>query len=289
MIEFQQKLMGDQGRNRAFYEALKKVVKKGSTVSDIGSGTGFLSFLAARLGARECHLYESDPEVLFLSKKIAKDNSIKGCHFYQTHSAEMMNPVKTDIVVSETLGNFAYEEHIIEVMNDAKRFLKKGGVVIPQKLTYFVAPVLNARIFDEINVWDRVGYGVNFSKIKEVALNSMYVKTVRRDEVMGGGVAWDEVDFNVKNKSMRSGGGSFKIAKNVKIYGFVLWWDCELVPGVKISTSPFETATHWEQIFLPLKKPVSVKKGDTLSVEIRSDTRYVTEVDVRWVTKVGKM
>ncbi|EKD64035.1 MAG: hypothetical protein ACD_51C00094G0001, partial [uncultured bacterium] len=240
------------------------------------------SFLAAKLGARECHLYESETPMLLLSKKIAKDSGVKGCSFYETYSTEMMNPVKTDIVVSETLGNFAYEEHIIEVMNDAKRFLKKGGVVIPQKLTYFVAPVLSARVFDEINVWNEVGYGVNFSKIKEVACSSMYVKTVKGDEVMGDGVVWDEVDFRVKNKSVRSGSGSFKIAKDAKIYGFVLWWDCELVPGVKISTSPFAKATHWEQIFLPLKKPIVAKKGETVSVEIKSDTRYSVGVDVRW-------
>lgn len=285
MIEFQQKLIGDKWRNQAFYESLKKVVKNGSTVSDIGSGTGFLSFLAMKLGAKGCHLYEGDPDMMVLSRKIAKDSGVKGCCFYETYSMEMINPVKTDIVVSETLGNFAYEEHIIEVMNDAKRFLKKGGVVIPQKLTYFVAPVFSERILDEINVWDKVEYGVNFSKIKEMALNSMYVKTVREDEVMDGrdgARVWDNVDFRVKNSSRRSGGGSWKAPRDVKIYGFVLWWDCELVPGVKITTSPFAKATHWEQIFLPLQKPIAAKKGETVTIKIKSDTGYAAGVDVRW-------
>src|SRR5690348_5123881 len=72
------KLMGDHLRNRAFYDALKRtVVPNKTTVLDIGAGTGFLSFLASQLGAKECSLVESDPDVSTLSMKLAEVNKIQ--------------------------------------------------------------------------------------------------------------------------------------------------------------------------------------------------------------------
>ena len=51
-IEYHRTLIADRVRIAAFHEALSRVVVKGkSTVADIGTGTGLLAFLAAKLGA----------------------------------------------------------------------------------------------------------------------------------------------------------------------------------------------------------------------------------------------
>ena len=82
MIEFQRLILGARVRNDVFVEALRRTVKPGDTVAAIGSGTGFLGFVASRLGAKRCHLYEMDPDALKLSKEIAKRNTIEGCAFH---------------------------------------------------------------------------------------------------------------------------------------------------------------------------------------------------------------
>ena len=41
----------DERRTRPYVEALKRTVKPGDVVLDIGTGTGFFAFLAAQLGA----------------------------------------------------------------------------------------------------------------------------------------------------------------------------------------------------------------------------------------------
>src|SRR5438874_1507214 len=105
MIEFHRQMLGDRVRNQAFHDALKRVIKPGMTMTDIGAGTGVLSFMALKLGAKDCYLYEYG-DILRIAKEIAKQNKIEGCHFIARHSSEEKKPVKTDIVVSETLGNF---------------------------------------------------------------------------------------------------------------------------------------------------------------------------------------
>ena len=113
MIEYQRLIMADRVRTEAFEKALKKVVKPGCTVLDIGSGTGFLAFLAKKFGAGKCILVEREPEFLQMSKEIAKKSSIKDCEFHCSESRDLPASIKADVIVSETLGNFAYEENII--------------------------------------------------------------------------------------------------------------------------------------------------------------------------------
>lgn len=284
MLEFHRLLLGDSIRNKAFAAALKKVIKKGVTVvADIGSGTGFLSFLACEMGARHCYLYEQNPALLELSKKIAADNGIKNCTFIAKHSMEMKNPVRADIVISETLGNYALEENILETLRDARRFLKPGGVMIPQKLAQFVAPVTSKKIMEEIDVWPRLETKINFTRARSASLNNVYVREIKPSDLLQQGAQkWDSVDFTEDEESVRQGHCEWQIESAETIYGFALWWNCELTKGISLSTSPFEKLTHWQQIFLPLSKPLSAQKGEMLELTIISDSRIQVGINVRW-------
>ena len=90
-IELHRKLLGDTVRNAALREALARVLRPGMTVADIGAGTGFLSFLARRLGAAHCYLYEYTG-ALELAKELARRNGISGLTFVNAHSTEVKKP-----------------------------------------------------------------------------------------------------------------------------------------------------------------------------------------------------
>ena len=285
MIDFQRKILGDAVRNRAFEAALRKVIRKGeTTVTDIGSGTGFLAFLAIKLGAKKCYLYEHSA-ALPLSRKIARANGIKNCVFVPVHSSAVESPVRTDIVLSETLGNFATEEHIIENLEDGKRFLRPGGMLIPGKLEQYVAPVISNRIMREIDPWNDVGFGLNLSAARELALHNLYVQNILPEDLLQGEDApkiWDTIDFRKKTSSVRRGDVLWTLKRDAVIYGFAAWWSAQLVPGILLSTSPFAQPTHWEQIFLPLFTPLNVQKGDCVRLRITSDSRLSIGLRVRW-------
>lgn len=280
MIELQRKLIGDTVRNKAFELALKKAVKPGSHIIDLGSGTGFLGFLASRLGAKHVTLIESG-EILDISKKLAARNGIKNCTFLKKHSTDVKGIPSCDVLVSETLGNYALEENIIESVEDAKRFLKPGAVIIPGTISQLVAPVTSPRLKTDIDVWPDVGFDLAFDEAREISLNNIYVKTIRPDDLLPGGTQeWDFVDFAKKNKSIRTKTVTWK--EIATIHGFALWWDAELVPGVHLSTAPDKPLTHWEQIFLPVMKSVTVQKGERVELTITSDSRYDVKINLSW-------
>ena len=289
-IELHRKLLGDKVRNDALALALKRAIKPGCSVADLGAGTGFLSFLARRLGAGHCHLYEYSG-ALELARQLAQANGVEGLTFVEAHSTQVAKPVKADLVVSETLGNFALEEGMLETLADARRFLKPGGTLLPCGLTQFVAPVTSARLQEGIDVWPGVGHGLDLAAARELSLNNMYVRTVLPTDLPGERSArtWDEIDFTpqggAKLSSVRTGKASWDAAAvHGTVHGYALWWTATLVPGVTLTTSPYAPATHWEQVYLPLLEPATLTGKDELVLDLSSDTRR--GVEVGWTTRV---
>lgn len=290
LIEYHRTMLADRVRNEAFYRALERViVPNRTTVADIGSGTGLLGFMARRLGAREVYLYEQ-ADIFGLSQQLARHNRVRNCHFHHDHSTNIFDPQRVDLVVSETLGNYAYEENILEILNDAQRFLKPGGIVMPRRIEQFLVPVVNERYYRELCVWDEVGFGLDFTPAKTIGLNNMYVRTFDPADLAAGLPArrWDQADLTRRNRSVRHGEVAWTFEQPTAVFGFALWWECELVEGVTLSTSPLAPKTHWEQLYLPVLEPITAAAGDKVVVRITSDTRPEVGVAVRWqVTHSG--
>ncbi len=282
MLELQRKLLGDRIRNEAFHAALKNAISPGkSIVLDVGSGTGFLSFLAEQLGAKECWLVESG-DVGALAEVLAKNNGMKRCQFVHAHSGDVPLPT-ADVIVSETLGNYALEEGIISTMNGAREYLKKGGSLIPSSLIQFACPVTSPRIQEEIDVWG-VGYGLDFEAARRISLQNMYVKKMKKTDLLDGGKAakaWDNIDFTAENSDVRDAAIEWTMDTETTVYGIALWWETTLAKGVTLSTSPLAPPTHWEHIYLPLFEPIQCTKGP-LRLSLHSDTSPDVGIRLRW-------
>ncbi len=285
-IEYHRTLIADQVRNQAFHDALKRVIKPGETiVADIGAGTGLMGLIAAKLGAREVYLYET-AEVAGVAAEAIKANRARNCHLMPCHSTEMQDPPRADVIVSETLGNYALEENIIDTLADArKRHLKDGGVIIPGKISQFVAPVISDRIHRELTVWDDVGFGLDLAAAQTMSLNNVYVRRLETGELLERGESarvWDEVDLRSGKSANRKGEASFKLAAPATIYGFAYWWTAELVPGIVLSTAPDAPRTHWEQLYFPLLEPIHAKAGETVMVSLRSRSSEEAGTHLAW-------
>lgn len=119
-------MINDTGRNVYYKRAIEAAVP-GKVVCDIGTGTGLLSILAAKAGAKKVYSVEMDPgradfaikviDKIGLSDKITVINK----NFYETD-------IHADIFVSETIGTPVFNEDIIGI---SKHALRHGGTFIP--------------------------------------------------------------------------------------------------------------------------------------------------------------
>jgi len=290
-IEYHRTLLADRVRNAAFHAALQRVIVAGqTTVADIGAGTGFLGFMAAKLGAARVDLYEA-AEIAGVARKLLRHNHIANARIAEVHSTEVAAPERVDVVVCETLGNYPFEENIIATLNDARaRFLRPGGVVIPHSVEQFVVPVVGERYYQELARWDEVGYGLDFAPAKAMTLNNIYVRWFEASDLLGGGSpakTWDKVVFDRRNKTTRAGKAAWPIDRPTAVYGLALWWRAELVAGVDLATGPLDPRTHWEQLYLPVLAPIEMAAGQTLSAHLRSTTSYERGTNVTWTLAVS--
>jgi protein arginine N-methyltransferase 1 len=286
-IEFHRRMLADRVRHEAFRAALKQAIRPGSsTVADIGAGTGVLAFFARELGAREVWLYDPGA-ALELAEVVAARNSIDGLHFVPARSLDVVDPPQVDVVIAEVLGNFAYEEDVLETLRDAQRFLAPGGTFIPASIEQWVAPVATDRFERDLRSWRDVGFGLDWSDAERMTRNNMYVFAIEpKDLVEGAARSWDSLDFRGPIESRRAGKVSWRPQQVHDVYGFALWWDCALAPGVSLSTSPYRARTHWDQIYLPLLEPLATLTGDELTLHLESETGgSESGIEVRWTVR----
>jgi protein arginine N-methyltransferase 1 len=286
-IEFHRRMLADRVRHEAFYAALKQTIRPGeSTVADIGAGTGILAFLARQLGAPEVWLYDPGA-ALELAEIVAERNDIDGLNFVPARSLDVADPPQVDVVVAEVLGNFAYEEDVLETLRDAQRFLKPGGTLIPQSIVQWAAPVASDRFERDLSSWQRVGFGLDWSDAERITRNNMYVFAIEPGDLLAGPAAqWDALDFTGPIDSRREGTVAWRLDRAAPIHGFALWWECTLAPGVLLSTSPFAPRTHWDQIYLPLLERLEGRPGDELQLTVRCETGGRDEgIAVEWLVE----
>ena len=266
-------MLADRVRHVAFRDALAKIIQPGlTTVADIGAGTGILALLARAAGAREVWLYDPG-QVIALAEAIAARNGVDGLHFIAERSLDVVEPPLVNLVVAEVLGNFAYEEDVLETLRDAKRFLVPGGTLMPRSIVQWAAPVVAERFERDLASWREVGFDLDFADAELLTRNNMYVFAIEPKDLLDAPPqSWDSLDFTTDFDSRRAGIVEWPLATDATIRGVALWWDCTLVPGVVLSTSPFAPRTHWDQIYLPLYAPIDARAGDVLALEVACET-----------------
>lgn len=286
-IEYHRTLIADKPRNEALFAALARAIVKGrSVVADIGAGSGLLGVMASKLGAKDVHLYEASEEVAAVAARIIKQNRARNCHLYPCRSTDMIDAPQADIVISETLGNYALEENILETLADAlARMLKPDGTVIPCRIEQFACPVISPRLADEMNAWRDVGHGLDLEPARTMSINNVYVRAIEVAELLDDGHAarrWDDIDLTRPQKGTRKGEMTWTLKRDTTIFGFAYWWTAGLGGSLEISTAPGAPRTHWEQLYFPLDKPVAAKAGESVLLSLRSHSSEATGTHLAW-------
>ena len=102
-------------------KALEKYLKPDDTVADIGMGSGILSILAMKLGAKSAYGCDIDETVIDVARENAGVNKVK-CTF-ELNTADKLTE-KYDFVCANILHNVLFE-----IMGDLKNIMKEKGIL----------------------------------------------------------------------------------------------------------------------------------------------------------------
>ncbi|CAB4129136.1 AdoMet_MTases domain containing protein [uncultured Caudovirales phage] len=135
-------MINDTGRN-VFYKAAIERAVKDKVVCDIGTGTGFLSVLSAKAGAKKVYAVEMDPGRADFAKRMI--HSVGLSDVVEVINENFLDTeISADIYVSETIGTQVFNENIIAIAEHAR---KNGGVFIPSTFELTVKIFKNHPIF----------------------------------------------------------------------------------------------------------------------------------------------
>jgi len=283
MLETHRGLLQDEIRTNAFREAIRRAVSPGSVVLDLGAGSGILSFFACEAGARRVFAIDATHTAdlaSFLSRQLGYSDRIRVFH---ERSTKVELPEPADVLVTETLGAFAFDERILSSVIDARaRLLKPDAVIIPRRVDLYLVPVDNASIYERsVSWWTSRPYGFDLSALAVFASNIVFVGNVGRDSFLATPEMVIAADLATIATPDVAGSVHFTATRGGLMHGFAGWFRATLGDGIELSNE--KPGTNWEHVFLPLQSPIAIEAGTAIDVDIESNDGVMW----RWKGTIG--
>lgn len=276
-LDYHQRLVADPHRMVAYQRALERLVEPGMVVLDAGAGTGVLAMMAARLGAAKVFAVESMP-VASLARELVRHNGLEArVEVIEADLRTLAPAAPVDLVVSDCLGRFLYDDQMLEAMTAAFGWLAPHGVVAPRTVELVVAPVAAGHL-PLVDTFAAPVMGLELAPLRAALSAETWGGAFAPEAVLAEPrvvARWDlpgvapRVDFE----------GAFGLAAG-RLVGLAGWFRATLAPGVVLETGPgFET--HWHQVFWPLAA-ASVEAGSRLQVRLRLEALSGPSGEPRW-------
>ncbi|HEY0427500.1 MAG TPA: 50S ribosomal protein L11 methyltransferase [Pyrinomonadaceae bacterium] len=282
-LSVHREMIYDDVRTSAFSRAISEAVKPGDVVLDLGTGTGLLALMAVRAKARKVYAIEKT-NIIEVAKANAK--RVIGSdiiEFLMADSRSVELPERVDVIVSEVIGHLVVEENMLDSMIDARdRFLKPGGIMVPNSAEMYFVPVENKQIYeDEIGQWSKLVHEIDLSASKDFAVNNIYIGEFKEKQFLASPKVLLTVDLARTTSLDMTFKGAFEIKRKGMLHGVAGWFVASLYADVRLSTAPNSKPTHWQQCFLPIKKPIPVHPGDIVHFSFSSKS-IGDDVEICW-------
>lgn len=272
-------MASDGCRIDAYARAIARVVKPESCVLDIGAGTGILSLLAARAGARRVHAVETNPAIHLLPE-IARENGLADRIVIHPQSLfEVVLDEKVDVIVSDLRGSSPLNGDNLEAMRDARsRFLVSGGHMLPARDRLFFG-VVESHAIERRLVYADDGFALQRFKghaARVSARNSVYrdcdLSSLNANDLFSTAECWATIDYGAAQQSVVEGEGHLIAKRSGMAHGLAVWFEATIHEELGFSNPPGHQGVY-ARTFLPLLDPIKLEAGDRIHVVLRADER----------------
>jgi protein arginine N-methyltransferase 1 len=267
-------MIRDRVRTGAYCQALALAVKPGDVVVDLGAGAGIFTLHACRLGARLVHAIEPNDAIQIAREVVHANGFSQQVTFHHAMSFQVELPEPCDVLITDPRGVLPlYEQAIPTIIDARRRLLKPDGVLIPQRDTIWAALVEASEIYhkDCENAWRWANDGFDMESARQRAINSSVKHYLDLNQLLSDPVQWVLLDYGVIKRVSARGRVQFEVKQPGTAHGFALWFDSELMDGIRISNCPGQPRLIYGQLFFPFQEPLSVLPNQTITVDLRAD------------------
>lgn len=273
-------MMNDAPRNDAFEAAIKAAIAVAgpdARVLDIGAGSGLLSLMAARAGARKVVACEMEPLIAEMAQTIVAQNGYADrITVHARPSTELAIGAEidapADILVSEILSSDLLTEKVLDTFEDAhRRLLAPNAIVIPRAATAMGCLVASDNLADYAFVGDVSGFD----------LSAFTAFAPQRLPIHGTMTGWQRLsddlelvrlDLTEKKHDATLARLRIPVTASGRAIGIVQWMHIDLWEGVAFDNHPNDYHDGgWLQVLHSFPAPIAVTAGETLDIAVGHD------------------
>jgi len=262
--------VADAARLESFRAAIARSIKPGSTVVDLGCGSGILGLLCLQAGAAHVYAIDETDMIEVARETLKRAGYADRSTFIRGKSTQIELPERVDLAICDHVGYFGFDYGVVELLADARRrFLNPGGRLIPQKVRLELAAVGSEKCAELVDNWATERVPSEFHWLRECSVNTKHPVELGKDDVLTPPAPLGEIDLRADNPEFFSWIAELQAARDGVMYGLGGWFDCELAEGVRMTNSPLaEKPIHRPQAFLPIEEAVTVKKGEAIHATV---------------------
>ena len=285
VIQLHVSMLNDKTRTSSYLATIRKVVRPGDLVVDIGTGTGIYAMAAARAGARHVYAIEAGriaraARILFQANGLVnRITLIRGL------STQIWLPERADVLVSELIGDEPLAERVIGITQDAlRRLLKPGARLLPSGIKIFGLPVtvpvqeLSKHTFTSgtLQSWQS-WYNIDFAPLVKIVhrsfLNSLFVYfinpyTMRHWKTLSAPVLLADVDFKTWQGPWINTTKTVTSTASGQLNGLLVYFELQAGSMPFFSTHPevVDESNHWLSPVRLFTKPIALQRGDRFEI-----------------------
>jgi SAM-dependent methyltransferase len=267
------RMIEDETRMDAFRRAIAGSVTPESVVIDLGAGTGIMALIACRHGAKR--VYAIDPsDAIQLGREAAAANGYADrIVFIQDRSDRVTLPEKADLIVEDMGGVLPwFGTHLLDVIDARERLLAPGGRIISRSVTVFAALIEDDALYRErMEPWSGGFDGLDLRAGMRYASCSPASHALPADAMRSEPRALAEIIYLSVRSPHAHGKAVLEVTRAGVVHGLALWFEPELVPGIRICNAPGNDAKTYGQRFFPWPEPVSMQPGDRVELDFRAN------------------
>lgn len=257
-------------RSDLYADALRRTVRAGHVVIDVGTGTGLWALYACALGARRVIAIEPDAMIAFAMELARANGFADRITFVPDSVADAVVDEPADVIVADLRDVLPLAPDSVAGMMHARRWLKPGGVLVPQRDRLWAAVVEAPEAHrDRAAPWETTRFGLDLSPLRRAALSVPRKERFVSAHLLTAAASWAEIDYRTVTRPDIAGEVSVIATRAGIAHGLAMWFDAELTDDVTMSNHPDAPPLLYGQAFLPWPREVPVEAGDRIDVNVR--------------------
>jgi len=274
-------MLGDVERVDGFRRAIEAVVRPGDVVVDLGAGTGILSQLAARAGARHVYAIESDAIGEAAEALVASSPYRHAITVIRGRIEDVELPERANVAIGELLGNYLLDEDIEGLLASARaRLLEPGAREIPSAFELAAIPIELAEDFARRYRGDAIE-GVELSRFASAFAHEP--QFVGHLDIPGTAALAPRAGLwrAAIGAAPASGRATWTAARPGTLGALALVMTVELAPGIEIATR-LGVRSNWHLPLLPVSGAPRLAEGDTITATVDVARDGIRSWHVSW-------